>query len=483
MMSKQDLGGYDFVVCLRPEVLNSQFLRLYKRQLTHLKIDVTQGTSALKAQLAAPTVVLRATDRVYLQFHLASGSLTVAGKPTPISKWIVAVRTDLLTAEVPPKDVLDNALVPSEVKAEVGKLDSKKYLVQRLYLGLKDASLPDGIVKEHSSLPDLPPAESSALLALIKVFLAQALVAENPYHLGYIPILQPGVPAAAGPADLLAPTAARLSVSRTLFNYAHLNYMVMTGHRKIPQGANAGVIDWQKGDTLRISHRRFAEPFLLDQIRQALDIKQPFYRPSLGEDWQAHAQSQEQRQYDLPPKLKDKFSGKFKTNQQCFVVAYPEGVVEIRGAMTRTVDYRFEIESQAPLEGSLGATTSWQVKLEFKATAGQLAISHHASAPVRTYHKDTATWLELAESSGSQGTKFAAVKVREHLDIDVGKSLEMLARQFTLRRFLLPLADDLNFRDPGFSSADLIWLRLNVTVNVPPGAAGADGGELTEGMP
>ncbi|CAH1219240.1 hypothetical protein PAECIP111893_04525 [Paenibacillus plantiphilus] len=277
--SSKDLAGYDAVIAISEDTLNSQLLGLYRAGWISDEMK-QQGDSGdvLESSLGAPTLTLKKTaksDDVILNLSFDKGTLTYSsGDTVDFEGMVLSFKALIGQQSLPMHSLLGSPIVPDSVKKRLEGLPEEDFDVEQLFLDIVH-TIDQSRLTRIDNFADFDALK--VMLPLIVQFYREGIQDVQPFGLGYVPSSSSGANQAGDP---LRPT----SIAYTITHHARqgwstFNYVIMTEHREMPPGkpaisiplVDSGDVQGRYWIAAHLMQRLF-----LDPIRDAMETDKPF---------------------------------------------------------------------------------------------------------------------------------------------------------------------------------------------------------------
>ena len=313
-MANAEMNGYDMVVALTQNLINSQLAAIsqnpnapppppgappsdlpIKSSFTaQLNPSAAPGTPEAwpcveVTEMNAPTITIQANNQVIFTLHILEGTVRYIDSDNSqqsISTGVMDVSFTVNMALATVDDV-NSLAAPDQTKTQLSGFQSSDFTIQALALDFENSNL-IGTVSVSSQDSSLNSSQITTLTTCFSNYLSALQGSSNPYILGY-PI-QSNQPANTNPTlPEFAPTSCEFSTtpypnppSDSYEGLSTLNYCLMTQHHAFPTAANRGIFNtpWVSGlsqaGTLTIDRNIFVSGYVvnyvLPQVKKALNI-------------------------------------------------------------------------------------------------------------------------------------------------------------------------------------------------------------------
>lgn len=364
-----DLRGYDSIIGISQNTINSQFCNLCKLGLIELEINEENDKGSIKGKLSAPTVTLQIKNEgkvqeITMNIGFRRGELKLKDGPTfPLENVLLGFNALIETNVVKKSDLLASANVTQEVKNTFQNLD-ESFAIQYLYINLKRSIIPD-------NLTSIEGIRNFAALNVLVNLIAQHYELEgalSPFGIGFQPTHRAGLALEDANSIPTIPSLVPTSVDYSLTlntkqpDWSTFNFLMMTGNRPAPTPKL--YVDLQMVDSNELHGRYLAaerlvlQDGLLRSFQNKFETTAPFTWNEQRKRW--HLKS------EIQVKREEHMIGSSKV--VIILKAYPQCWVDIpRQKIPIRVDLNFDIMMEATftVDGNRGDLSPLEMQAQF----------------------------------------------------------------------------------------------------------------------
>ncbi|MBW7477056.1 hypothetical protein K0T92_20265 [Paenibacillus oenotherae] len=473
--SEEDLAGYDAVIAISEDTLNSQLLGLYRAGWISEELK-QQGESGdvIESALGAPTITLKKSAKaedVVLNLSFDKGILTYSsGETVEFEGMVLSFKARIGQQSLSKQLLLGSPIVPSSVKSRLEGLPEKDFDIEQLYLDIVH-SIDQSRLVRIDNFADFDALK--VMLPLIVQFYRDGIQEVHPFGLGYVPT---GPSGANGEDAPLRPTSIDYTITRhERQGWSTFNYVMMTENREMPAGkppipmtlVDSGDVQGRYWIAAHLMQRLFFDP-----VREAMGSEEPFQWHAEKQCWtlQSEIVIDEIDEMLADPAVRLTAQGK----------VYPVCTIIMK---TRTFpnvfDYTFETLSEVvySVDGHSGSLSPLQVQEDGFGGVWKLTLTDDSRITVNGEFTRSGDYTANANHDALYRESYPSAsgvhkKIRDRFanlmtgtwgTFNFFNLLAVNTDYPVLQPFILPLGDRFFFASPAFDGQKDCNLRFNIT--------------------
>lgn len=474
--SMEDLAGYDAVIAISEDTLNSQLLGLYRAGWIADQMEQQgEGGDAIESDLGAPTLSLRKSAKsedVILNLILDRGVLTYSsGETVEFENVSLSFKALIGQHSLSRHRLLDSPIVPASVKNRLEGLPDEDFDVEQLYLDIVRTIDQSRLVRidNFANFDAL-----KVMLPLIVQFYREGIQDVHPFGLGYVPRNRSGANNQGGAP--LKPTAIDYTITHhDRQGWSTFNYVLMTENREMPPGkppipmllVDSGDVQGRYWIAAHLIQRLLFEP-----IKEAMGTDKPFQWDADKQCWtlQSEIAVDELEEELAEPSVRLSAKGK----------VYPVCTVKMQSRTFPNVfDIAFDTMSEVvySVDGQQGSLSPLQVQEEGFGGVWRLALTDDCRITLSGDVTRTASYSANANHDALYREVYGnASNVHKKIRDRFANLLSGVWGTFhffnlisvntshpVLEPLILPLGDRFFFASPAFDGIQDCNLRFNIT--------------------